>query len=156
MPGLPNMLLLFHNKFNKLINKYMNTYLMGAQWLSGRVLDSRPKGCGIEPHRRHCIVSLSKNINPSLVLVQPRKTERLLMGHKESNQTKLIKLKKYSTKNLWNHVFGVKSWRFCHIYMILLRMSIHNVSKYVNHKWFTYFHIFGTLFATITQSLQMR
>ena len=37
--------------------------------------------------------SLSKNINPSLVLVQPRKTrpcliERLLMGRKESNQTK--------------------------------------------------------------------
>ena len=44
------------------------------------------------PHRRHCVVSLSKNINPSLVLVQPRKTrpfitERLLMGRKESNQT---------------------------------------------------------------------
>ena len=34
-------------------------------------------------------VSLSKNIKPSLVLVQPRKTpERLLMGCKESNQTK--------------------------------------------------------------------
>ena len=38
-------------------------------------------------------MSLSKNINPSLVLVQPRKTrpyltERLLMGSKESNQTK--------------------------------------------------------------------
>ena len=67
--------------------------LMGAQWLSGRVLDSRPKGRGFEPHRRHCVVSLSKNINPSLVLVQPRKTrpyisERLLMGRKESNQTK--------------------------------------------------------------------
>ena len=64
---------------------------MGAQWLSGRVLDSRPKGRGFEPHRRHCVVSLSKNINPSLVLVQPRKTrpfitERLLMGRKESNQ----------------------------------------------------------------------
>ena len=42
---------------------------MGAQWLSGRVLDSRPKGRGFEPHRRHCVVSLSKNINPSLVLV---------------------------------------------------------------------------------------
>ena len=45
------------------------------------------------PHRRHCVVPLSKNINPSLVLVQPRKTrpfitERLLMGRKESNQTK--------------------------------------------------------------------
>ena len=61
-------------------------------WLSGRVLNSRPKGRGFEPHRRHCVVSLSKNINPSLVLVQPRKTrpfitERLLMGCKESNQT---------------------------------------------------------------------
>ena len=57
---------------------------IGAQWLSGSVLES---------HRRHCVVSLSQNINPSLVLVQPRKTcpfitERLLMGHKESNQTK--------------------------------------------------------------------
>ena len=64
----------------------------GAQWLSGRALDSRPKGRGFEPHRRHCVVSLSKNINPSLVLVQPRKirpfiTERLLMGRKELNQT---------------------------------------------------------------------
>ena len=40
----------------------------------------------------HCIVSLSKNIYPSLVLAQPRKThplitERLLMGRKETNQT---------------------------------------------------------------------
>ena len=65
----------------------------GAQWLSGRELDSRPKGRGFETHWRHCIVSLSKNINPSLVLVQPRKTrpyiaERLLMGRKESNQSK--------------------------------------------------------------------
>ena len=55
----------------------------GAQWLSGRVLDSRPKGRRFEPHRRRCVVSLSKNINPSLELVQPRKTcpfitERLL------------------------------------------------------------------------------
>ena len=64
----------------------------GAQWLSGRVLDSRPRGHGFEPHRHHCVVSLSKSINPTLVLVQPRKTrpfitERLLMGRKESNQT---------------------------------------------------------------------
>ena len=38
------------------------------------MLDSRPRGRGFEPHRHHCVVSLSKNINPSLVLVQPRKT----------------------------------------------------------------------------------
>ena len=46
----------------------------GVQWFSGRVLDSRPRGREFEPHRRHCVVSLSKNINPSLVLVKPRKT----------------------------------------------------------------------------------
>ena len=68
----------------------------GLQWLSGRVLDSRQKGCGFEPDRHHCVVSLSKNINPSLILVQPRKTrpfitERLSMGHKDKiKQTKHI------------------------------------------------------------------
>ena len=76
-----------------IFNRYNQVpYLTGAQWLSGRVLDSRPKGRGFEPHRRHCVVSLSKNINPSLELVQPRKTrpyitERLLMERKESKQT---------------------------------------------------------------------
>ena len=58
------------------------------------MLDSRPRGHGF---KRHCVVSLSKSINPSLVLVQPRKTcpyitERLLMGHKESNQTNKNKI----------------------------------------------------------------
>ena len=61
------------------------------------MLDSRPRGRGLEPHRHHCVVSLSKNINPSLVLVQPKKTrpfitERLLMGRKESNQANKQKL----------------------------------------------------------------
>ena len=48
------------------------------------------------------LVSLSKNINPSLVLVQPMKTrpfitERLLMGRKKSNQT--IKLLHVSARS---------------------------------------------------------
>ena len=34
---------------------------MGAQWLSGRVLDSRQKGSGFEPHRRHCVVVLEQD-----------------------------------------------------------------------------------------------
>ena len=56
------------------------------------VVECMTRDQGLEPHRHHCVVSLSKNINPSLVLVQPRKTrpfitERLLMGRKESNQT---------------------------------------------------------------------
>ena len=35
--------------------------LRAVQWLSGRVLDSRPKGRGFEPHRRHCIVVLEQD-----------------------------------------------------------------------------------------------
>ena len=34
-----------------------NTWI---QWLSGRVLDSRLRGCGFESNQRHCVVSLSK------------------------------------------------------------------------------------------------
>ena len=41
---------------------YLSFYRLGkgAQWLSGRVLDLRPRGHGFEPHRHHCVVSLSK------------------------------------------------------------------------------------------------
>ena len=64
--------------------------------LSGRLLDLRLRGRGFELHQRHCVVSLSKNINPSLVLVQPRKTspyitEKLLMGrNKQTNEAMSI------------------------------------------------------------------
>ena len=33
----------------------------GGQWLSGRVLDSRPKGSGFEPQQRHCVVVLEQD-----------------------------------------------------------------------------------------------
>ena len=46
---------------------YSSRAIKGAQWLSGRVLDSRLRGRGLDPHRRHCVVSLS--IYPCLVLV---------------------------------------------------------------------------------------
>ena len=41
-------------------NKFI-IFSEGAQWLSGRVLDSRPKGRGFEPHRRHCVVVLEQD-----------------------------------------------------------------------------------------------
>ena len=43
-----------------LFTLYYTIFCMGAKCLSGRVLDSRRRGCGFEPQRRHCIVSLSK------------------------------------------------------------------------------------------------
>ena len=64
-------------------------YVISKQCYKGTVLQ---RNHGSTVVRRHYFVSLSKKINPSLVLVQPRKTcpfinERLLMGRKESNQT---------------------------------------------------------------------
>ena len=35
--------------------------IIKAQWLSGRVLDSRPRGRGIELHQRHCVAVLEKD-----------------------------------------------------------------------------------------------
>ena len=68
-----------------------STSVGGVQWLSGRVLDRR-RGSRVLASQvsLHCV--LEQDINPSLVLVQPRKTcpyitERLLMGLKESNKT---------------------------------------------------------------------
>ena len=39
---------------------HANQVWQEAQWLSGRVLDTRPKGRGFEPHRRHCVVVLEQ------------------------------------------------------------------------------------------------
>ena len=50
-------------------NVFLRRKKQGAQWLSGRVLDSRPRGRGFEPHRCDFVVSLSKNINSSLALI---------------------------------------------------------------------------------------
>ena len=44
----------------KIKNRY-NQVPHLTQWLSGRVLDSRPKGRGFEPHRRHCVVVLEQD-----------------------------------------------------------------------------------------------
>ena len=34
---------------------------LGAQWLSGRVLDSRPRCRKFKPHQRHCVVVLEQD-----------------------------------------------------------------------------------------------
>ena len=41
--------------------KYSPSKAKGAQWLSGRVLESRPRGRGFEHHRRHCVVVLEQD-----------------------------------------------------------------------------------------------
>ena len=58
---------------------------MGAQWLSDIVIDSRLRAAGSSLTGITVLCPWARHINPSLVLVQPRKTrpyitERLLMG----------------------------------------------------------------------------
>ena len=52
--------------------------------LSGRVLDSKSRGCRFEPHwRHHCVVSLSKTLYPLLSKyrkIHPDITEKLFTG----------------------------------------------------------------------------
>ena len=79
---------------------------MGLRERSGSVVECLTLDLEFEPHRSHCVVSLSKNINPSLVLVQSRKTrpfitEILLMGCKKSN-------KKQTNKSM-----GLKAVHLC-------------------------------------------
>ena len=70
------------------------------------MLDLRLSGRGFEPHWRHCVVSLSKNNNPCIVLIQPRKTrafitERLLMRRRESNQTEQKYIHSHFIRGIW-------------------------------------------------------
>ena len=46
-----------HDKF---VFTLFTKLVLGAQWLSGRVFDSRQRGCRFEPHGHHCVVSFSK------------------------------------------------------------------------------------------------
>ena len=57
-PVTPNTLIYL---FGPMQTVWTQIRLEGAQWLSGRVLDSRPKGCGFEPQRRHCVVVLEQD-----------------------------------------------------------------------------------------------
>ena len=93
---------------------------MGAQWLSGRVLDSRPSH-RFEPHWCHCVVVLEQDIYLSLVLVQPMKarpyiTERFLMGSKESNKKKMF-LQVLTTLGQIHCIlpFALKLYLTCHL-----------------------------------------
>ena len=49
------------NQRGTIIFSMFQESLQGAQLVSDRVLDSRPRGRGFEPHRRHCVVVLEQD-----------------------------------------------------------------------------------------------
>ena len=63
----------------------------GAQWLSGRVLDWRLRGCGFELRQHHCVVSLSKTHKSSLstgsIQEDPSRHKEKLLDWDVKNQT---------------------------------------------------------------------
>ena len=44
------------DKIKQMLLKFYFNLDSGEQWFSSRVLDSRPRGRGFEPHWRHCVV----------------------------------------------------------------------------------------------------
>ena len=59
---LPYSVSLTQPPFIKMYANFSTHLHMGAQWLSGRVLDSGPRGRRLKPHRRHCIIVLEQDI----------------------------------------------------------------------------------------------
>ena len=110
----------------------------GAQWLSCRVLDSRPRGHGSLTSVT-ALWSLSKT-HPSLVLVQPRKTrpcltERLLMGRKESNQANKQNNGSDLIDSLFSPVLPVKGMIYFYIFRTVawrVLYVVHNGSDLVD------------------------
>ena len=66
-----------HNSMGKCVLKLVHR---GVQRLSGRVLDSRLRGCGFEPHWHHCVVSLNKT---HLSLLSTGSTQEDLTQHNQ-------------------------------------------------------------------------
>ena len=46
---------------------FVSSQLMGAQWLSGRVLEQRLRGHSLEPHQRHCVMIVLEQEHYSLL-----------------------------------------------------------------------------------------
>ena len=59
-----------------------NQHIKGAQWFIGGVLDSKLRDCEFEPNWR-------KTLTLAKYWYNPGRTEKKLLGHKESNQTKI-------------------------------------------------------------------
>ena len=82
------------------VTRKFQTIYREAWWRSGRASDFEWRGPGFDPHKRHCVVSLSKMHYLPTVLVKPRKswlcpdmTEKLFTGTLSLNtniQTKSI------------------------------------------------------------------
>ena len=92
------------------------------------MLNSRSRGNGFEPHRCHCVLSLSKNINLSLLLVQPKKTRPL--ETMPSNPKRLLK------NTLWKQCLQIrKDYLEIHILIVLLKYCTVFINYYATNSF---------------------
>ena len=61
--SIPDLCHLSYLCITQSLNSQIHFHLLfyGAQWLSGREFDLRPRGRGFEPHRRHLVVVLGQD-----------------------------------------------------------------------------------------------
>ena len=106
------------------------TFTVEALWLSGRVLDSRSRGCRFEPHQRHCIVSLSKTCYP---LLSTGSTQEDLSRHDWTIVDWDVKNQIKQTFNVKNHILMYQWWSqriltdhlfYLRVYQMLIQISI--------------------------------
>ena len=108
--------ILFSSQSSHLILYIANDSMVEFREPSGSVVECLTEGPRVWASRGslHC-GPWARHINPSLVLVQPRKTcpyitKRLLMGRKESNQTNKNPPLLQGTEAAWKTVWILISW----------------------------------------------
>ena len=112
-----------------------------AQWLSGRVLDWRPRGRRIKPHWCHCIVSFIKT---HLSLLSTGSTQEDLSRHNwkivdwdikiQIKQTKyvtqIVTDQRYATTTDWRHI-PQENTNWCFYEFSNIYEAVHEISNNV-------------------------
>ena len=117
---------LAHQTKSSAVSTPMRKFYLTCRERSGLVVECLTQDRGTAGSSLTSVTLLcpwSRHINPSLVLIQPRKTrlyitERLLMGRKESDQTnKLYYMPDTNPfeRYKWNSCMCRDKWRHCHI-----------------------------------------
>ena len=139
---------------NNILSEYWRG---GAQWLSGRVLDSRPRGCWFEPHWRHCVMSLRKTHSS---LLSTGSTHEDPFWHDWKNVDWDVKNKIKQKQNIGSVVVGClrmgsrghwfeSDWRYCVVSSsktLCPLLSIGTNQELSQHDWkFVYWDIMHQL-----------
>ena len=104
-----------------------------GEWLSGRELDLKSRGCRFKPHQRHCVMSLSKTLFPLLSTssthVDPSLQDWKIVDWDVKNQNKQNRsfFKRTSTWNMDIYGIYTKAFHSLHACMLLLLSTFFSI-----------------------------